>query len=318
MVTQHNEAANNVKIQEEIKGTVFNIQRYSIQDGPGIRTTVFLKGCPLRCLWCSNPESQKVWPEVVHRDTLCNACGRCLAVCPEQAISIRDKTLSVDRKLCTNCGHCVEVCVPGALFIYGKTLSVKEVFEEVRKDTDFYHSSGGGVTVSGGEPLSQADFVAALFKLCQDRGIDTCIETSGFASRDALEKVLPLTTLVLFDIKLPDLVSHQKWTGQSNRAILDNLSLLVSRGVPVILRIPLIPGINDTEDELRKLAQIALSYLRPPRKVNLLPYHRFALGKYAMLDREYSLTELITQKEAEIQKAKSLFESMSLECEVVL
>ncbi|MDD5703404.1 MAG: glycyl-radical enzyme activating protein [Dehalococcoidales bacterium] len=318
MATLCNELIQNARIQDDARGIVFNIQRYSIQDGPGIRTTVFLKGCPLRCLWCSNPESQNVMPEVVHRDTLCNSCGRCLEVCREKAISIKDKTVSIDRKLCNNCGQCLEVCTPGALNIYGKTMSVREVFEQVRKDTDFYSSSGGGVTVSGGEPLSQPDFVAALFKLCQDRGIDTCIETSGCASEGALEKVLPLTSLVLYDIKLSDRDAHKKWTGQPNSEILRNLGLVVASGVPVIIRIPLIPGINDTEGELRKIAQIAVDNLKSPRKVNILPYHRFGMGKYQMLDRKYHLAELTTQKDPEISKMKELLESYDLECEIVL
>ncbi len=318
MVIQYDERVKAVKIQDDVKGVIFNIQRYSIQDGPGIRTTVFVKGCPLRCLWCSNPESQHTGPEVAHRDSLCTACGRCQAVCPEEAITVQAKSISIDRKRCTNCGQCVAVCTPGALFTYGQTHSVREVFEQVSRDREFYNSSGGGVTVSGGEPLLQPEFVAALFQLCQDRGIETCIETSGCASSQALEKVLPYTSLVLLDLKLADPLTHQKWTGQSNQMILENLRQVVARGVPVILRLPLIPGINDTEEELGRTAQIAREYLRPPRKVNLLPYHRFGLGKYAMLDRAYLLPELITQQETQIQKAKSLLESRGLECEIVL
>jgi pyruvate formate lyase activating enzyme len=318
MATQCDGLIDDVKIQEDAKGIIFNIQRYSIQDGPGIRTTVFLKGCPLRCLWCSNPESQNVMPEIVHRDSLCTNCGRCLEVCQEKAISIKDKTVLIDRKLCTNCGRCLEVCTTGALNVYGKTMSAREVFEQVKKDAEFYQSSGGGVTVSGGEPLSQPDFVAALFKLCQDRGIDTCIETSGCASKSALEKVLPYTSLALYDIKLGDRDTHQKWTNQSNSEILRNLRLVVASGVPVVIRVPLIPGINDTEEELRKIAQIAVDYLKPPRIVNILPYHRFGMGKYQMLDREYTLVELTTQENQEIEKDKLLFESFGLDCEVVL
>jgi pyruvate formate lyase activating enzyme len=306
------------KSLEDIEGIVFNIQRFSIQDGPGIRTTVFLKGCPLHCAWCSNPESQNFGPEIVHRDSLCTKCGLCIGICPEKAISIRDKGISIDRKICTNCGDCVSVCLPGALKILGQTMSAREVFREIKKDADFYRNSGGGITASGGEPLTQPDFVAALFKLCQDNGIDTCIETCGYASVEALEKVLPYTSLVLYDVKMGNGKSHRKWTGISNEKILLNLSRVIAGGVPVTIRVPLIPGINDSDQELKKIASIAAGSLKKPGKVELLPYHRFGMGKYQQLDREYELTELITQKAPELQRMKELFESFGLECEVVL
>jgi len=306
------------KSLEDVEGIVFNIQRFSLQDGPGIRTTVFLKGCPLHCLWCSNPESQNFRPEIAHRDTLCTKCGLCVNACPEEAISVEDKGISIDRKKCTNCGDCMSVCTPGVLKILGETMSAGEVFREIRKDEDFYRVSGGGVTASGGEPLVQPDFVAALFKLCQDYGIDTCIETSGCASTEALEKVLPYTSLVLYDIKLGNPESHQKWTGGSNEEVLRNLRIAVASGTPVTIRVPLIPGINDSDEELNEIAHIAIDSLKEPKKVELLPYHRFGIGKYQQLDREYELTELRAPEEPQIQRFKELFESFGLECEVVL
>jgi pyruvate formate lyase activating enzyme len=306
------------KSLEDIKGIVFNIQRFSIQDGPGIRTTVFLKGCPLHCAWCSNPESQNFKPEIVHRDSLCNKCGLCIDVCPEKAISIRDKGLSIDRNVCTNCGDCTEVCLPGALKILGQKMSAGEVFLEIKKDTDFFWNSGGGVTASGGEPLVQPDFVAALFKLCQDNGIDTCIETCGYASAEALEKVLPYTSLFLYDVKIRNGKSHREWTGASNKQILKNLEMTLASGVPVTIRVPLIPGINDSDQELKEIARIAMDSLKKPGKVELLPYHKFGMGKYQQLDREYELTELTTQEAPELEKMKGLLESFGLECEVVL
>jgi pyruvate formate lyase activating enzyme len=301
---------------DDVKGTVFNIQRYSIQDGPGIRTTVFLKGCPLRCAWCSNPESQNSQPEIAHRDSLCTKCGKCVDACPARAISLDDKGVSINRQLCTNCGDCVNVCVPGALKVFGESMSAAEVFRQVKKDADFYRESGGGVTVSGGEPLSQPDFVAALFKLCRDAGIDTCIETCGLASIEALENVLPYTSLVLFDVKLADPAAHMKWTSKSNETILHNLGIIVKKEIPVIIRVPLIPGINDSEDELRNIARIAAGSLKDSVRVNVLPYHKFGLGKYQMLDRKYRLEELNTQTDAEIQSARQIFESFGLECEI--
>jgi pyruvate formate lyase activating enzyme len=301
---------------EDIEGNIFNIQRFSIQDGPGIRTTVFLKGCPLHCMWCSNPESHNFKPEIVHRDSLCNQCGLCIKECPEKAISIRDKLIIIDRELCTNCGGCVKVCSPGALKMMGQKMSAEEVFQEIKKDTDFYYNSGGGVTASGGEPLAQPDFVAALFKLCQDHGIETCIETSGYASTEAIEKVLKYTSLMLYDIKMGDSESHCEWTGVSNEEILLNLDRAIASGVSVTIRVPLIPGINDTDEELKKIARITAA--KKLGKVELLPYHRFGMGKYQQLDREYELTELTTQEASELEKMKELFESFGLECEVVL
>lgn len=304
--------------QNNAKGLVFNVQRYSIQDGPGIRTTVFLKGCPLRCAWCSNPESQNSYPEIAHRDSLCEKCGRCAAACSEKAISVNAEGRHINRKLCTNCGECVGVCITGALKIFGEMLTAAEVFEEIKKDIDFYRSSGGGVTVSGGEPLFQPDFVASLFKLCQHKGINTCIETSGCGNRRSLEKVLPYTDLVLFDIKLSQPSPHRKWTGKSNAEILRNLNITVANGIPVILRVPLIPGVNDSDTELKNIARIAVNTLKQSCQVNILPYHRFGTGKYEMLDRDYSLTELVTQENSEIEHIKHLFESFGLECDVVL
>ena len=305
------------KNPEDIKGTVFNIQRFSIQDGPGIRTIVFLKGCPLRCLWCSNPESQDSRPEIAHRDSLCTKCGRCVDVCPTKAISIDDKGIAINRHLCTNCGECLKVCTPGAVKIFGEKMSTVEVFQQVKKDADFYRNSGGGITVSGGDPLSQPDFVAALFRLCLDKGIDTCIETCGLTSIKALEKVLKYTSLVLFDIKLTDPAAHRKWTGRSNETVFRNLGLAVARGIPLVIRVPLIPGINDSEEELRNIARRVAGVLKKSGKVDLLPYHKFGVGKYQMLDRKYQLEELATLTDAQVQKARQLFESFGFECEVV-
>jgi pyruvate formate lyase activating enzyme len=302
---------------EAVKGIVFNIQRYSIQDGPGIRTTVFVKGCPLHCAWCSNPESQNPRPEIAHRDSVCDGCGRCVAICHAQAISVKGKTVTIDRALCDNCGKCIAVCGPGALKTFGDEMTAGEVFRQVEKDAEFYRQSGGGVTVSGGEPLAQPDFVAALFKLCQQHGIHTCIETSGCASVSALEKVLAHTDLVLFDIKLTGSVAHRQWTGQPNEAIIHNLRIVVEKGVPVIIRVPLIPGVNDSKEEIRHIARTAGGLLPKPARIDLLPYHKYGMGKYQQLDRAYELEDLNTQSDEYVRELRHMCNSLGFHCEIV-
>jgi pyruvate formate lyase activating enzyme len=301
---------------EDVKGIVFNIQRYSIHDGPGIRSIVFLKGCPLRCAWCSNPESQNPWIEVAHGDTLCSKCGKCIKVCPNKAISVDEKGVKIDRALCKNCGKCVEACLPEALKIYGKEMTAGEVLREVEKDSEFYRESGGGVTASGGEPLYQPTFLAAIFKLCQESGIRTAVETTGCASEEALKEVLPYTNLFLFDMKHFNTEEHQKWTKQPTDRILNNLRLVVKSGTPLIVRVPLIPKINDTPEVLKGIAAIVKRELKEP-KVHLLPYHRFGMGKYAMVDRQYSLADLTRQSNEELERDKQIFLAAGIDCEVI-
>ena len=233
---------------------VFNIQHYAIQDGPGVRTTVFLKGCPLRCWWCSNPESQNSFPEVAHSDSLCNKCGKCLDVCDVRAIRLDDSHIEINRDTCNTCGKCVEVCSMGALKIYGRQMTLEEVLDEVRKETLFYWNSGGGVTASGGEPLSQSEFVSELFRYCQRSGIHTVLDTCGFAKNYELKRVLSYTDLVLYDLKFIDSAAHKEFTGHSNEPVLDNAKIIAKSGVPIIIRIPLIPDINDSEDNMSNLS----------------------------------------------------------------
>jgi pyruvate formate lyase activating enzyme len=304
------------KDRSDVKGLVFNIQKYSIHDGPGIRTTVFLKGCPLRCLWCSNPESQNVYPEVVHRDSLCTKCGQCVDVCQEKAISVTDKGVAIDRKLCTNCGDCVAVCAPGALKMFGDEMTAGEVFREVAKDADFYRNSGGGVTASGGEPLLQPAFVSALFELCRGSGIHTCLETTAAVSARALKQVLPYTSLVLYDIKCFDPEVHRKWVKKTNVKIIENFRLVASMGVPMIVRVPLINGVNNSEKELKAIANLVSSNLKEPQ-AEILPYHRYGIGKYPMLDRQYQLPDMVAPADLELQKAKYIFESYGIDTRIV-
>jgi pyruvate formate lyase activating enzyme len=300
-----------------MKGMIFNIQRYSIDDGPGIRSTVFLKGCPLRCLWCSNPESQKYWPEITHRDISCKKCGRCVDVCEVQAISIDEEGVYINRETCTRCGKCVEVCPSETLKVMGREVSVEEVLLEIKRDMEYYRNSGGGVTVSGGEPLFQPEFTAALLKLCREAGIHTCLDTSGYGDASALDEILPYTSLVFFDLKHTDPVIHKELTGQSNERILHNLELIAAKEIPTVIRIPLITGLNDSEEQIAAMARIVVGTAKQ-MIVNLLPYHRYGMGKYKMLDRPYKLGELERPTEAKLHRAKEIFEFFGISCEIMV
>lgn len=300
-----------------ITGRIFNIQRFSVQDGPGIRTTVFLKGCPLACPWCANPESQKNTPDLGHIDALCDGCGRCLEVCERNAITVHAQGVKIQRELCDDCGRCVEVCAPGALKMFGRAVTVDEVFEEIKKDELYYRNSDGGVTVSGGEPLSQPSFVAALFERCQQAGIHTALDTCGLATRPVLEQVLACTDLVLFDVKLVDPAAHVAVTNSPNTAILANARLIAGSGIPLIIRIPLIPGHTDTEENIAALVRFVQDLGDGVTAVNVLPYHRFGSNKYEMLDRTYTLRDVTPPPPQHVQAIARRFEALALECEIV-
>ena len=300
---------------ENNTGIVFNIQRYSIDDGPGVRTTVFMKGCPLACLWCSNPESQCGLPEVTYRYTSCKRCGTCVKVCPEQAVTLSDDGVHIDRVKCTVCGECVKNCLPEALQISGKRMTLDEVWKVVKKDADYYEASGGGVTASGGEILAQADFVAALFKRCREAGYHTCADTSGFGDPAALLKILEYADLVYFDLKHMDLEAHKQYMGQSNELILNNLELVVKTGVPLVIRAPLIPGYNNSDENLRAMAA-KVAEIAKDSVVNLLPYHRYGANKYRMIDMTYQLEDVPELTSDELLHAKEIIESYGLKCEI--
>ncbi|MFC2060096.1 glycyl-radical enzyme activating protein [Chloroflexota bacterium] len=268
--------------QEKDFGVVFNIQHYSVQDGPGIRTTFFLKGCNLGCAWCSNPESQSLSPEVAHRDSLCDHCGACLEVCEPKAIAFIDQGVKIDRERCTNCGKCVEICTRGALTIYGEKTSAQKICAEVSRDTLYYRNSDGGVTASGGEPLLQPYFLRNLFSMCQDSGIHTTLDTAGYVDPSTFPNVLEYTDLVLYDLKCMDTEIHRKYTGVPNGLILENAERVVASGTRVDFRIPLIEGVNDSVENITRTCDFAIT-LNVPR-LDLLPYHKFGLGKYTSLD----------------------------------
>ena len=300
---------------ENLVGTVFNIQRYSIDDGPGVRTTVFMKGCPLTCLWCSNPESQSPLPEISWRYTSCKQCGTCATACPEKAITIDGGDVRIDRSLCKCCGKCVDACVPEALSISGKRMTVDEVFKVVKRDYDYYEASGGGVTASGGEILGQADFVSALFKRCRDEGIGTCADTTGFGDSAALEKILAHSDYVLYDLKHMDPGEHKRACGQTNELILRNLEVAVKSGAQVIIRVPLIPDFNTSDDALTAIAQTVCD-IAGGVEVDIMPYHKYGANKYRMIGKTYTLDELRETLHQEKTRAQEIFESFGLKCKI--
>lgn len=277
-------------------GFVFNIQRYSLHDGPGIRTLVFLKGCPLRCRWCSNPESQRLEPELAYNEDKCigtGECTHCKDVCPGGAVRENDKGLvGLDRALCQECFQCADSCPSHALSVFGKFMTVDEVLQAVEADGVFYGRSGGGMTLSGGEPLAQADFACELLKEAKRRRINTSIETCGFVEWKDLERVCGYLNSILFDIKSMDPVKHKEFTGVSNERVLGNFQRLCERfpNLPKRVRTPVIPGFNDTEEDIEAIVDFIRD--KPNVEYELLAYHRLGQPKYQYLGRQYTLVEI--------------------------
>jgi len=304
------------KAADPSAGTIFNIQRFSVQDGPGIRTTVFVKGCPLHCSWCANPESQNRHVEVGHLDSLCDHCGRCREVCPEDAIQLSEPGVRIDRDRCNDCQKCIAVCAPGALRVFGQEASVHEIWKEIQKDALYYRNSKGGITVSGGEALNQRDLVVGLFERAHAAGLHTTLDTSGFGATATLEAILEHTDLVLFDVKIMDPDAHLEHVGVPNEPILRNAAKVVEKGVPIVIRVPLIPDITASEENVRAIARF-VSELDRDIPVNVLPYHKFGTNKYPMLDREYELAALEMMSEEKIEKIVAVFEAHGLRCDVI-
>jgi len=269
-----------------VRGLVFNVQRFCLQDGPGIRTVVFLKGCPLRCAWCHNPESQLPRPELLFDELKCIRCLRCIKACPKGAIEFGGKIFIDDTK-CDACGACERACPSGALAICGKWMSAGEVMDEVLRDKVFYDKSGGGLTISGGEPTLQPEFTLELCELAKSNGISVALETNGFCDSNTFSRILEGVDLVLYDVKAVDEVKHRALTGGSNRPILDNLRLAVARGANIIVRIPVVPNVNVSRDEFDRFAELMAEM--GVKRVDLLPYHKLGVAKYRLLRRPYEL-----------------------------
>lgn len=276
------------------KGNLLGIQGFDVHDGPGIRTKVLFKGCPLKCLWCCNPEGRKNQLEIGVFSERCigvDKCGWCLPVCTqyrEPVLIVENcKVVGIDRQNCLTCFNCAEACPSGALKIFGKEMTVEEVMEEVLGDVDFYQNSGGGVTLSGGEPLVQWKFVLELLKECKKNDVHTCVETGMHCRKNVLDKILPYTDLIITDIKHMDSTQHKKLTGVNNRLILKNIIRTVERAVSLVIRIPIIPGCNNSEENIRATAEFIVNALdNLPRQVQLLPYRRWKRDRYRALDIE--------------------------------
>ncbi len=295
------------------KGIIFNIQHYSIHDGPGIRTTVFLKGCPLRCIWCQNPESQASSPEIFFNIGTCTGCSKCVQVCPNGAIEISDGHSKTNRQICNGIGKCAAVCPNEARTLIGKYVTAAEVFKEVNGDSIFYLRSGGGVTLSGGDPVAQPEFAIAILKLCKDAGIHTALDTSGCVKWETFQQILKYVDLVLYDFKQMDALVHQKHTGVSNNLILDNAKRIYHEcHIPIMARVPVVPGYNDSVENIRTTANFVATELGKDVKVHFLPYHRLGETKYERLECISNLKSIQPPSEEDVEKLKEIAESFGL------
>lgn len=284
-------------------GIISDIKRFAVHDGDGIRTTVFLKGCSLNCIWCHNPEGISFTPQIAYYENKCLNCAECVSICPNGAHKITENGHLLDRDLCIACGKCADKCLGSAITFYGKEVTVEELLPKLLEDKDFYDTSGGGVTISGGECLCQADFCAELLKALKEQGIHTAVDTCGMVSKEAFDKVIPYTDVFLYDIKAIDEDVHIKCTGHSNNLILENIQYLDSLGKDIEVRIPYVPEYND--DQMEKIADF-LKPLRSVKRVRVLPYHNYAGSKYDAL-RMVNTLPLRLPTEEEISKVEKLF-----------
>lgn len=293
---------------------IFNIQKFSIHDGPGIRTVIFFKGCPLKCLWCSNPESQSVYMQLLWNSEKCIRCHKCESSCPTDSIYFDNDYFTFKHNACVKCLHCVKQCPVKAIEYSGQEKTLDDIMTEIRKDIDFYEESGGGVTLSGGEVLLWHDFAASLLLQLKKEGISSALETTGYSTEHTFQKVVGHTDLLLFDMKHHDEKKHRQFTGVSNKTILQNMYWAVLNGIPVIARIPVIPGINDSiEDAVQfcdLLKQIGI------HQVNLLPFHQFGQKKYESLQMEYAFKNTKALHPEDLQEYKSIFDSAGFDTKI--
>lgn len=311
----------------ELTGRIFDIQSFAVQDGPGIRTTVFFKGCPLRCPWCHSPESQAFHPQLCWMSQKClgaeHCKDRCMLACPKSGISYGDVTqnsvtgediqlVRVNRTLCDNCGTCASKCYQGALYICGEDYTVEQVMQIVRRDVSFYAESGGGVTLSGGECMCQPEFALELLKAMKAENIHTAVDTTGFVPWEKLEAVLPYTDLFLYDLKHMNSRDHELVTGVPNELILDNARRIAAAGGEIQVRIPVIPSFNNSPENMEQTGRFICELGDAVSMVQLLPYHNMGSVKYFRLNEEERVMEAVPPSDEEMQGHKALLESMGL------
>ncbi|MGA2547657.1 MAG: glycyl-radical enzyme activating protein [Rectinemataceae bacterium] len=292
------------------------VQRYCVHDGPGIRTVVFFLGCPLCCRWCQNPEALEGKPVLMFNLEKCVGCGACIEACPEKANSLgEDGKAHLDRSRCTTCGDCVDACYYEARELSGKPYSVAALLQEVLKDEVVFRNSGGGVTLSGGEPLCNPAFAEGLLRACGRRGVHTAVETCGSVPWGNFQRVLPHVDLFLYDLKLVDPARHEEWTGSSNRLVLENARRLAELGKRIFVRVPLIPGVNDDKEEFTAIARFAVEELKAD-ELHILPFHQIGSSKYELVGREYSMREAREDNEEGVARCRSIAEARGLRVSV--
>jgi len=300
------------------KGLIGRVERFSLHDGPGIRTLVVMKGCPLKCLWCSSPYTQNTGPEILYVRSRCQGCGGCAAICAEKAIAPVEgqHRVGTDRSLCSGCGDCVSACPNRARELSGRRYTTEELFREVERDAAFYRRSGGGITVGGGEPAAQTDFVGEFLSLCRSHFFHTAMETSALTSWDRLSAVLSCLDLIYIDLKHMDETRHIQWTGVSNSLILENITRAARESRVMILRIPVIPGFNDSEQNILESARFAKQLGNNLLRLELLPYHKFGMHKYDELEREYALESIDPPSDEHLAKLRDIARSGGIDVEI--
>jgi pyruvate formate lyase activating enzyme len=295
---------------------IFDIRRYSINDGPGIRITIFMKGCPLRCAWCHNPESQSPKVQKLYTASKCIGAQDCIEVCPENALTLTPSGIVTDGEKCTLCGLCADACPSKAIEMSGKSYSAEELLKIIERERVHIDQSGGGVTFSGGEPLMHPEFLIKMLDACGEKGLHRAVDTCGFVPAKTLLEVAKRTDLFLLDLKLMEPAQHKKWTGVDNRLILKNLKLLAETGANINIRIPFIKNVNTNENEVRKMAEFVSALPGKKPVINLLPYHNIATGKYKKLEMDYNAGEMDEPSEEEQNQAIEIFQQFGIAVEI--